>query len=57
MLFKMHGNQEHLEQHVIMSKCSVNTPGKKKAMFLISPIAPKEQDISPPSGRCQVQEK
>lgn len=26
-------------------------------MFFISPTAPREQDISPPRGRCQVREK
>lgn len=44
----MHGNQEHLENHVITSECSVITLGrKKKAVFLISPIALKKQNISP----------
>lgn len=43
----MHGNQEHLEKHVIMFECSVITLGKKRAMFLISPIALNEQNISP----------
>lgn len=44
----MHGNQEHLENHVIMSECSVITlKRKKKAMFLIPSIASKKQNISP----------
>lgn len=31
--------------------------GKQGAMFLMSPIAPRQQDISPTWGRCHVQEK
>lgn len=33
-----------------------HTRGEKKAMFLISPIAPKEQNISPPRKMSSARE-
>lgn len=42
----MHGNQEHLEHHVIMCKCSVITLEKKVNVLNFSHCPKEEEHLS-----------